>query len=52
MRQKQLHISLYILSDIIAAAIVWTCIALQRKYLLNEEPKTLTGFLHKTIFSR
>lgn len=49
-QKRQLHISLYILSDIIAAAIVWTCIAIQRKYLLNEEPKTLTGLFTQDYF--
>ena len=40
---KPIHISIYIISDIIASAVVWTGIALQRKLGLHEEPQTLTG---------
>ncbi len=47
---KPIHISLYIISDIISSAIVWACIALQRKYLLNEEPKTITGLFIKDSY--
>ncbi len=37
-KHRQLHISLYILSDIVSSIIVWTCITFQRNYLLYEEP--------------
>ena len=40
---KPIHIRVYIISDIIASAIVWTGIALQRKIELKEEPQTLLG---------
>ena len=40
---RPIHISIYIASDIIASAIVWTIIALQRKQQLQEEPHTLIG---------
>lgn len=49
-RQRPIHIGVYILSDIIASAIVWTLIALQRKHLLNEEPQTLPGLFTKDYF--
>lgn len=39
----QIHISVYIISDIISSVVVWTCIALQRKYLLNEGSLTISG---------
>lgn len=38
------------MSDVIAATVVWTCIALQRKFLLNEEPKTLSGLFTQDYF--
>lgn len=44
-RRKPIHIGYYIFSDIIAAIIVWTFIALQRKLLLNEDPQTLWGLI-------
>lgn len=44
-RRKPIHIGYYIFSDIIAAIIVWTIIALQRKLLLNEDPQTLWGLI-------
>ena len=40
---RPIHISTYIISDIIASAIVWTGIALQRKLQLHENPQTLIG---------
>lgn len=49
---KPIHISVYILSDIIASAIVWTGIALQRKIALHEDPHTLIGlFTQDNYFS-
>src|SRR5437867_429374 len=49
---RPLHISLFIISDITASAIVWTFIALLRKHLLNEEPYTLSGlFIQNNFFS-
>lgn len=48
---RPIHISTYIISDIIASAIVWTFIALQRKQQLHEEPQTLGGlFLQDAYF--
>ena len=40
---RPIRINVYIFSDIIASAAVWTGIALQRKRLLNEAPQTLKG---------
>ncbi|HXL58699.1 MAG TPA: sugar transferase [Chitinophagaceae bacterium] len=47
---RPLHISLFIISDITASAIVWTFIALLRKHLLNEEPYTLSGLFMQDNF--
>jgi len=47
---RPIHISIYIFSDIIASAVVWTFIALQRKILLNEAPQTLTGLFTQDSF--
>ena len=51
MRQKKpIHISWYIVSDMFATAIVWSCIALQRRHLLNETPQTLYGLFTQDSF--
>lgn len=42
-KKPTLHISLFILSDLLASAAVWVVIALLRKHLLNEQPQTLAG---------
>jgi exopolysaccharide biosynthesis polyprenyl glycosylphosphotransferase len=47
---KPLHISLFIISDILASAIVWIIIALLRKHLLNEEPFTISGLFTQGNF--
>jgi exopolysaccharide biosynthesis polyprenyl glycosylphosphotransferase len=48
---RPLHISLFIISDIITSVIVWIFISLLRKHLLNEEPYTLSGlFTHDNFF--
>ncbi len=47
---KPLHISWYIASDTVASAVVWICISLQRKQLLNEGPSTLAGLFTKDEF--
>lgn len=39
---KPLHIRSYIFSDTVASAIVWIILAIQRKKLLNEDPKTIS----------
>src|SRR6476619_5084131 len=49
-RCRPLHISLYIISDILASVIVWTFIALLRKHLLNEEPLTISGLFTQDHF--
>ncbi len=49
-KARPIHISVYILSDTIASVIVWTAIALQRKYLLNEAPQTLSGLFNAGSF--
>ncbi len=47
---RPLHISLFILSDIIASVIVWIFIALLRKHLLNEAPYTVSGLFTQDNF--
>lgn len=47
---RPIRINVYILSDIIASAIVWTGIALQRKQLLNEPPNTLKGLFTEDAY--
>ena len=47
---RPIHINIYIISDIIASALVWTGIALQRKKLLLEEPQTLLGLFTKDSY--
>ncbi|MEP7318304.1 MAG: sugar transferase, partial [Panacibacter sp.] len=48
---RPIHISFYIISDIVASVIVWISLGLQRRYLLNEEPQTLSGlFTHDGFF--
>lgn len=44
---KPIHIKVYIISDIIASAIVWTGVALQRKIELKEDPQTLLDLFTK-----
>src|SRR4051812_42732392 len=47
---KPLHISSFIISDILASGIVWTFIALLRKQLLHEEPYTISGLFTQDNF--
>ena len=48
---RPIHISYYIISDIVASVIVWISIGLQRRHLLNEEPQTIKGlFTHDNFF--
>lgn len=50
-KNTPIHISFYIISDIVASVIVWVCIGLQRRHLLNEEPQTVKGlFTHDNFF--
>ena len=49
-KSRNIHISIYVLSDIIASAIVWIIVALLRKHLLNEEPHTFFGLLFQDSF--
>lgn len=49
-KNRPIHISFYIISDIIASVIVWICIGLQRRHLLNEEPQTIKGLFTNDNF--
>lgn len=42
-KKPTLHISLFIISDLLASAVVWVMIALLRKHLLNEQPQSLSA---------
>src|SRR5256885_3646958 len=47
---RALHISVFIISDILASVIVWIFIALLRKHLLSEEPYTISGLFTQDNF--
>jgi len=47
---RPIHISTYIISDIIASAIVWTGITLQRKFYLHEDPQYLRGLFTEDVY--
>jgi len=48
---KPIHITVFIITDIIASIIVWTIIALLRKHLLVEEPHTIESlFISGSFF--
>jgi exopolysaccharide biosynthesis polyprenyl glycosylphosphotransferase len=49
-KSRNIHISTFVVSDIIASAIVWIIIALLRKHLLNEEPHTFFALLFRDNF--
>ncbi len=52
-KPEPVHISLYILNDLISSAVVWIIISLVRKHLLNEHPQGLQdSFEHDIVFVR
>lgn len=49
-KSRNIHISTFVASDIIASAVVWVIIALLRKHLLHEEPETLYALFFQDSF--
>jgi len=47
-----LHISRYVISDLLASAIVWIIICLQRKHLLLEQAQKLPGLFNDASFQK
>jgi len=49
-KSRNISISTFLVSDVIASAIVWVIVALLRKHLLHEEPETLYALFFEDNF--